>query len=521
MSRWRIAVLLILFLAPFLFLMGVGGFHLWDRGWSFYAWWPMALCISISFLLAWYWQRKQQLLPKLDFERIPHGTDRDQEAWKIVAEKAKAAEQVPPAKFSEPAFYLQSGQELGLELARFYHPGAQDPYSSLTVPEMLAAVELASRDLSDLVMKYVPASHLMTVSDWRRARQAVDWYRRGTNVYWLIAAVFSPVETALRYAASRAATGSTWDLLQQNMQLWFYTAFLHRLGTYLIELHSGRLRVGAERYRKLIAEHQAPAEPGMATSEQAGAAPAVEQVREVTISIIGQVKMGKSSLVNALLGEQQALTDVLPTTNDVTRYRLQPANVNAQLALLDTQGYSYEGPREDQLRATEEAAQQSDVILLVMHARNPARQGDLQMLERLRQWFAQNPHLRVPPVIGVLTHVDLLSPALEWMPPYDWLHPTRPKEQQMQQALEAVRDQFGGKLAAVVPVCVEPGKVFGIEEGLLPALSEKLGEARMVALLRVLRAEADAGKVRRVFDQLLTLGKEAARQLWDRQTAKT
>ncbi|MFL5340060.1 MAG: GTPase family protein [Gemmataceae bacterium] len=517
MSRWRIVVLLGLFFAPFLFLMSVGAYHLWDRHWSFYAWWPMALSISASFLLACHWQRKQKLMPKMEFEKIPHGTDRDQQAWKIVADKAKAAEQLPPERFSEPAFYMQSGQELALELARFYHPSAQDPYGKLTVPEMLAVAELAARDLSDLVQKYVPGSHLLTINDWKRARKAIDWYRRGSNIYWLAAAVFSPVETAVRYAASRFATGSTWDLLQQNMQLWFYTAYLHRLGTYLIELHSGRLRVGVERYRQLVAEHRQPGEfdetAKPATDQTAPAAP-IPSAKEVTIAVVGQVKMGKSSVINALLGERKAITDVLPMTSEVTRYRVQPDGVNAQLVLLDTQGYGHEGPREDQLKVTEDATQQSDVILLVVHARNPARQGDAQMLERLRQWFARNPHLRMPPVVGVVTHIDLLSPALEWSPPYDWLHPTRPKEQQIHQALEAVRDQFAGRLAAVVPVCANPGKVFGIEEALLPALTEKLGEARAVALLRVLKAEADAGKVQKVFHQFLALGKEAARVLW-------
>jgi len=37
--------------------------------------------------------------------------------------------------------------------------------------------ELAARDLSDLVQKYVPGSHLLTINDWKRARQAIDWYR--------------------------------------------------------------------------------------------------------------------------------------------------------------------------------------------------------------------------------------------------------------------------------------------------------------------------------------------------------
>ena len=41
-------------------------------------------------------------------------------------------------------------------------------------------------------------------------------------------------------------------MLQQSLVDWFFVAYLNRLGTYLIELYSGRLRVGATRYRQLI-----------------------------------------------------------------------------------------------------------------------------------------------------------------------------------------------------------------------------------------------------------------------------
>ena len=58
-----------------------------------------------------------------------------------------------------------------------------------------------------------------------------------------------------------------------------------------------------------------------------------------------------------------------------------------------------------------------------------------------------------------------------------------------------------------------PGKVLGIEEWLLPTLMELLDEAHGVALLRCLRAEADAGKIRRLFRQLLAAGGELARQV--------
>ena len=40
------------------------------------------------------------------------------------------------------------------------------------------------------------------------------------------------------------------------------------------------------------------------------AADPADQVKRVTVTLLGQVKASKSSLVNALLGEQRALTDV-------------------------------------------------------------------------------------------------------------------------------------------------------------------------------------------------------------------
>jgi hypothetical protein len=52
--------------------------------------------------------------------------------------------------------------------------------------------------------------------------------------------------------------------------LWFYTAYLQRLGTYLIELNSGRLRVGVRRYRELMQRHKAAAEPAAGAPAAAG-----------------------------------------------------------------------------------------------------------------------------------------------------------------------------------------------------------------------------------------------------------
>ena len=58
-----------------------------------------------------------------------------------------------------------------------------------------------------------------------------------------------------------------------------------------------------------------------------------------------------------------------------------------------------------------------------------ARQADAAMLQGLRAWYTGRPDLRMPPILGVLTHIDLLSPAMEWSPPYNWREPARPKDQ--------------------------------------------------------------------------------------------
>jgi predicted GTPase len=178
-------------------------------------------------------------------------------------------------------------------------------------------------------------------------------------------------------------------------------------------------------------------------------------------------------------------------------------------------GYHQTGAQADQVETTVEAARQADLVFLVLHARNPARKADADLLEQLQQWFEEHPDLKAPPVIAVVTHIDLLSPALEWSPPYNWRLPNRPKEVNIRDAVLAVRQQLGPRLVNAVPVCTQPGKVAGIDEDLLPAVTQLLDEVRGVALLRALRAEADRDRIRKVFRQLAATGKAAAQIAWD------
>lgn len=515
MSRWRVILVIGLILAPFLFLASAGSYYLWTKRWGFFAWWPLAFCMGLGYTLGWYWQRKRLLLHPPDTFSPRHWTEQDNRAWQLVQSEARSAGSLSADKLCSLDHYLAAAKQLAEQLTAYYHPGAADPISNLTLPEILTVIELAARDLTELVDRYVLGGHLLTIRDWRRAKQALDWYQPASNLYWAITALFAPLETGARYTASKIGLSQPWQLLQQNLLLWFYTAYVHRLGMYLIELNSGRLRIGAARYRELIESSQS--DPKKASPDNS-ATPETrrpkESARQVTLVVFGQVKAGKSSLINALLGEQRALTDVLPATAGVERYELHPANLPVRLLFLDTVGYGHEGPKADQLAVTRDAARQADLMLLVLHARNPARQADVQLLRDLHEWFASHPELKKPPLLAVVTHIDLLSPVLDWSPPYNWQQPIRLKEENMQQALTTAWQHVGAYAAGIVPACTASGKIYGIDAWLLPAVAEHLDEAHGVALLRCLRAEIDEQKVRKVLQQLLAAAREAARIAW-------
>jgi predicted GTPase len=502
MQRLRLTILVIFAAAPVLTLIGFGVYHLWWTGLGPWLAWPLTACLIVAYFFAWRWLRHQRLL-RLD-ETVPmHWTERDRQAWSLVEARAKDVANLKTDQLMDLPFFVQTAQTMALELARLYHPRAVDPVGSLTLPETLAAVELAARDLRKMVDQYLPGGHFLTINDMRRFKRIADWYPTASNITWLLSSIFAPVQTALRYLTVQAGTSMPWQMLQENVLIWFFTAYVHRLGSYLIELNSGRLRVGMDRYLELQNANRPPAGSAGIESKTSSAA----EAPSVTLTLAGQTKVGKSSLINALLGEQKAITDVVAATPGVTSYELRPPAISSRLQLLDTVGYGRDASESSGVLATEQAARQADVILLVVHARNPARQVDIDFLKELEGFFSARPELRKPPIVAVLTHIDLLGPSLEWKPPYNWQQPTTTKERNIAAAADEVRNQMGSFVSGVVPVCTAAGKEYGIEEWLLPAVIGLLDEAHAVAFLRCLKAEKDTGKVRKVFAQLLALSK--------------
>jgi len=125
-----------------------------------------------------------------------------------------------------------------------------------------------------------------------------------------------------------------------------------------------------------------------------------------TVAIIGRSNVGKSTLLNRLLGEKIAIVSDKPQT---TRTRiLGVAHVaGAQIALLDTPGLHKPEHllNRRMLRTTVETLEEADVLYMLMDATSLPGPGDLAAIKHMKEALAK----RSRPVILVVTKVDLVN----------------------------------------------------------------------------------------------------------------
>jgi small GTP-binding protein len=510
MKRWQLVTVAVLTLLPIALFAGFGAWSLYQSGHWFWLWWTMPLCWSVSSLLWRRWQRPWEL-PLPDLDRT-HWTPQDQAATKLIEAEQQRVGEYTAAQLTDPQFYTTMTQALSLKIAQHYHPKAKDPVASLSVVELLTAVQLISADVEDWFIKSVPGSHLITVGQWKMLGHAPAWWKTASNAGWVASIVMNPLNLG-RYLVSRFAVEPLAGQVQQQLLGAFYTLYLRQAGYYLIELNSGRLRGGSQHYREWLArvERRTPeASPVVSTTATTVTPAALPEPVTITVAIIGQVKAGKSSLVNALLGERTAATDILPATKSVRRYDYTNAAHSERFVLLDTPGYSDAGTTALERQELHAAIQQADLVLLVLDARSPAREADRAALAELTEWSRQQPRLKPPAVLAVVNKIDGLSPVLEWAPPYDWETPGRPKEKSIAGALDYVREVFGSLIRTAIPTCCDRDRqrVWGLAEGLIPAMADALDSSRAAALLRELHATQDRRQYRQMVGQLWEAGQQ-------------
>ncbi len=511
-SRGSMAVAALIAL-PIVVYACLGGYALWRSGLFWWTWWMAPLCWLLAGLLGRWWKLGHATAAPTDPVIARHFTPRDRAAAQIVRDFQLKVEKFTPNQLTTLAVYQSEVQALAETLARHYHPDASDPYSSLTAPELLAAVRLAVDDLERWLLTSVPGSRLLTIRQWKSLESAPKWFDRFSKASWVVQILMDPSNLAKLFV-SKVALEPVTTGVQTELLAAVYLRFFQQIGFYLIEMNSGRLRGGADAYRKALplGTHMTP-ELASGGQEGSGAAAVLSQgpaAQPVSIALVGQVSAGKSSLVNALTRSRSAGVDVLPETMEVTRYQMSLGEPPVVVTLLDTPGYGDVGATPAQIRQIATALRDSNVVLLVMDAHSPAREADRRTLRDLETWYTNQPRLKPPPMLGVLTHVDLLRPVLEWSPPYDWREPRNAKERSMLEAVEYARELFGQSLVDILPVCADqnPDRAWGVLEELVPALTISLPDAQSAALLRAFEQELDRDRLKIVLQQVRRFGSD-------------
>jgi GTP-binding protein EngB required for normal cell division len=134
--------------------------------------------------------------------------------------------------------------------------------------------------------------------------------------------------------------------------------------------------------------------------------------------VAGEFNSGKSSFINALLGERVLPEGVTPTTDriNILRYgpepteqlreaylleRTHPAQLLREISIVDTPGTNAIIRRHEEL--TRDFVPRSDLILFVTSADRPFTESERAFLEQIRQWGKK--------VIMVINKIDILPDA--------------------------------------------------------------------------------------------------------------
>ncbi len=483
-------------LLPLLLLLPLGAVWLWQQGWLTY-WLIAAAVLGVAtYGLTWWLGRDAEIPPATDTGPIagpnPDFSPLDMAAWQSV--EAVARDVAPGIVFDRQQL-LETARMTIDAVARHYHPEARHPVWRFTLPELFMLTERVSARLRRVLLEEVPGSHLMRVGDAVRLWEFKPLVGRGAKVFkgvnlvWRVTRLVNPTSALLAEARERllgAALGDAGNWIQRRgARMW-----VEEVGRAAIELYSGRLELDAaqlEAADQLSDDIQAPAAVG-----------------PVRLVVAGQTNAGKSSLINTLLDTRAAGVDVLPHTAAYEAHELAREG-EVEVILIDSPGLDTTAD----IPALCDLAWDADALLWVTAGHRADRSLDRAALDAIRSRFASEPRRRMPPVRVLLTHIDRLSPAREWSPPYDLEAAASPKARNIADSLTAVAGDLNVAPERLLPVRLQPDTTRYNTELIWPAIAEDLDDAHRARLLR-LALQADRKRWRKLLEQAGAAG----RTLW-------
>ncbi len=487
MRKALLSISAFLLVLPWLALVAAGIYGLWQSAYLTEAVAGLCVVYALAWLMIRGLRKRQGLLAlpvvKPDDAWPPAAT----EIW---AKLDKMAEQIDPKEYplTDSLRILELAKRVTVEVARHYSPKHERAELDVPLRNILYIAEQVCRDMRQMLDEKVPFSHLLTVGNGLELWRWKDRLASGHIAYRVGKLLLSPIASIPRELGQFFA-GKASAYPKGMIERWLLQTLIKKIGYYAIAMYSGQA---------------IPPQIDFAESE-----PTLESMemtkRPLRILVAGQLKTGKSSLVNALFGELRAPTDVLPLTGALTVYRLQHEGTG-DVVIVDSPGYG------DQERWFEENPEQAfgefDLIVLVCSATQAGHEADAEFLSAMRTWFDERLERRQPPILLIVSHIDQLRPLLEWQPPYDVSHPQNAKEQSIRQALAYISETLMIPLEDCLPVCLKERSVYNVE-AVWTGIADKLPESLRAQYLRCLVAAKDKEKWVMLRKQLANAGRIA------------
>ena len=413
-----------LLILPYVVLLVLGILWLWHNGWLL-AWLGVAgISTAAGYGLWKRWHKNSRNRNAATLPADAPLSPRDELAW---VEIQAIAATVEGEVMVNPEQLLQVSQQVIESVARHYHSGEADhAVWMFTLPELLQLTERLSKNMRQYIMANVPFGDRVKIGHLLKAYRWIDVGAKYLSMASLLYRGFrlgSPF-TAAAAEASGYLKKKIFAEVSQSVTQKIAQYYVEEVGRTAIELYSERLRTPPEEL------------------------PLVQQ--PLRLLVIGQSNAGKSSLINALTGEISAAVDVLPMTQAITSYQLSQDGM-PEMILLETPGLKGAPKEIDGLLAEIEHC---DMILWVLASHRPARDLDHRAMQRIHDHFSARLHLKKPPELIILTHIDRLHPFMEWHPPYDLQSAVSGKAASIRQAVEAVAEDLGFAVEEIIPVCL-------------------------------------------------------------------
>lgn len=395
----------------------------------------------------------------------------------------KSAQNDPPI-WQESSIFWKRCQDVVTTVANIYHPEVKYPLLSIYIPQAYQLMRGTVDDLDQLMQKLSPALNQVTVGQAYQTYQVYQKLepsaRKLLKVWNWAQWLLNPVSALARVSTQKTTNQATQQLLV-NLGQSLREVALRNLCCQAIALYGGNTLSATEFSVNNLSFPQAKTQTLRDILTVTEPVERLEQ-KPVNLLLVGRTGAGKSSLINTLFKADQAVVDVLPSTDQIQNYHWQ-TDTGESLNLWDTPGYEQVNRSELREQVLDQASK-ADLLLLITPALDPALQMDVDFLQEIKQ---QDLEL---PVIIIVSQVDRLRPIREWQPPYDWQWGNLPKEKAIREATEYRLEQLGEYCDRVLPIVTQDSQTqrqpWGVDL-LSIAILETINPAKQMRLARFLR----------------------------------